>query len=120
MIANPRSIWGSWSRCASKRGPRLRRGGNTRARSSPKGRTAIAMPTDLGRFRPAMTQIDRFRPAASKQSRSAWASAGLVGLAALAVLALGGADADARGRSRIKHPIHGASYHPPYADIVID
>jgi D-alanyl-D-alanine carboxypeptidase len=67
-----------------------------------------------------MTQIDRFRPAASKQSRSAWASAGLVGLAALAVLALGGADADARGRSRIKHPVHGASYHPPYADIVID
>jgi D-alanyl-D-alanine carboxypeptidase len=78
------------------------------------------MPIDLGRFRPTMTQIDRFRSAASKQSRSAWASAGLVALAALAVLALGGADADARGRSRIKHPIHGASYHPPYADIVVD
>jgi D-alanyl-D-alanine carboxypeptidase len=52
--------------------------------------------------------------------RSAWARA-CAGLAvALAVLALGGGDADARARTRIKHAIHGASYRPPYADIMID
>jgi D-alanyl-D-alanine carboxypeptidase len=39
--------------------------------------------------------------------------------AACAVLTLGSTDADARAR-RVKRPIHGPSYHPPYADIVID
>lgn len=44
--------------------------------------------------------------------------------AALAVLAVVSADADARTRvrahARVKHAIHGASYRPPYSDIMVD
>jgi len=62
--------------------------------------------------------MTRVRRDPIRRSRWARASAGLA--LALAVLALGGSAADARARSRVKHAIHGAGYHPPYADIVID
>jgi D-alanyl-D-alanine carboxypeptidase len=60
----------------------------------------------------------RIRPASVRDFRLAPALAGLA--VALAMLALGGGEADARARARVRHAIHGAGYHPPYADIVID
>jgi D-alanyl-D-alanine carboxypeptidase len=70
-----------------------------------------------------MAHVERSALHAMRPPRYARVFLGLLALAIpLAVTALGGgaADAKARAKTRVKHAIHGASYRPPYADIMID
>jgi len=71
-----------------------------------------------------MAHVERPGLYATRRSRYARALFGLVALAIpLALTALGTGDAaaaKARAKPRVKHAIHGASYRPPYADIMID
>jgi D-alanyl-D-alanine carboxypeptidase len=69
-----------------------------------------------------MAHVDRLRSRATRSSRYARALVGLIALVIpLAVTTLGSGEADARARrARVKHAIHGASYRPPYADIMVD
>src|SRR5262245_17243202 len=70
---------------------------------------------------PAMPLAHRFRPGTA-QPLSGRRLAGWIGLAAALSLlvAAGSQPADARAKGHKRVAIHGASYRPPYAAIVVD
>ncbi len=68
-----------------------------------------------------MAHVDRPRPAANKRACRIRALLALTFIIPLALTALGTGEADAKARAKVRrHAIHGASYRPPYSDIMID